>query len=443
MEQEAQQATGGLEGARARIVDAMLATTVVLAAPAWVLSMLASIRAELPMISVVTTMSYLWVLAMRFAPGVRVRTKAVGLIVVMHLVALSLFLSIGPVGPGVMWLLAATVTAAALLGPQAARFAFAAHLGSLLLATVCFLVLPNAAFSFPYHGFGWLAFVAGSLLLGGALAVAVGRLVTDLAGVIDGLSLERTLLREETLRRRSLEAELERRVADRTAALAAANADLERFARAVSHDLRTPLQVISGSAELMNLQRPPAEPPEAAHLRRIEGAVARATGTIDALLQLAQAGGAPLHLSRVDLTSLSRRMLEDLALAEPGRTVELVLQEPLVATADEALVNLALQNLLSNAWKFTSKRASARIEVGLAEGQGERIYFVRDNGVGFDSARAERMFQDFVRLHGESDFPGSGLGLATVARVISRHGGRVWAEGTPGEGATVSFTLPG
>lgn len=443
MEQEAQHATGGLEGARVRIVDAMLAATVVLAAPAWVLSMLASIRAELPIVSVVTTLSYLWVLGMRFAPGVRTRTKAVSLIVVMHLVALSLLLSIGPVGPGVMWLMAATVTAAALLGSDAARMAFVAHFASLAIATCGFLLPLNSAFAFPHNGFGWLATAAGSLLLGGALAVAVGRLVTDLAGVIDGLSVERTLLRDETLRRARLEAELEQRVAERTSALAAANADLERFARAVSHDLRTPLQVISGSAELLSLQIPPAEPPQAANLRRIEGAVGRATGTIDALLQLAQAGGAPLHRRSVDLSALSRRMFDDLALAEPGRTVRLVVQEPLVATADESLVNLALQNLLSNAWKFTSKHASARIEVGLDDTRGERIYYVRDNGVGFAAESAGSMFEDFVRLHGEGEFPGSGLGLATVARVISRHGGRVWAQGTPGEGATVSFTLPG
>lgn len=443
MEQEAHHTQEGLEGARARIVDAMLAATVVLAAPAWLLSTWASVRDGIPLITWAGTLGYGWIILVRFAPRFTAPTRAVSLVVVMHLVGLSLLLGLGPGGPGVMWLMGGTVTASALLRDRGVRLAFSAQIVHLIAVSGIYLATSEVRYAFPFTTVGWLATAAGSVLLGGALAVAVGRLVADLARVIDGLSVERTLLREETARRALLEAELERRVAERTSALAAANADLERFARAVSHDLRTPLQVIAGSAELMGLHVDAAGSAQAANLRRIEGAVDRATATINALLQLAQAGGAPLRRHAVDLSVLSRKMLDDLALAEPGRAVELVLGAPIVATADEALVSLALQNLFSNAWKFTSKRGSARIEFGMNETGGERIFFVRDNGVGFDAGSADRIFDDFVRLHGDRDFPGSGLGLATVARVVGRHGGRVWAEGSPGEGAVVSFTLPG
>jgi light-regulated signal transduction histidine kinase (bacteriophytochrome) len=177
-------------------------------------------------------------------------------------------------------------------------------------------------------------------------------------------------------------------------------------------------------------------------LRRIQGNALLMGELIDGLLSLARVTRSALELQSVDLTSLARAAAAELATEEPERAVQLVIPEGLRAYADRALVSLLLQALLGNAWKFTSKVASARVEVGCAEQQGELVYFVRDNGVGFNMEYAKKLFVPFQRLHAPREFTGTGIGLAACYRIVGRHGGRIWAEGKEGEGAVFFFTLP-
>jgi signal transduction histidine kinase len=161
------------------------------------------------------------------------------------------------------------------------------------------------------------------------------------------------------------------------------------------------------------------------------------------MLALARVSRAEINLERIDLAALARGMVDDLAAKDPERRVELVVADPLVAVADRRLIRLLLENLLGNAWKFTARATSPRIEIGSrVDAGGDTVYFVRDNGAGFNMDYAAKLFRPFQRLHAEADFPGTGIGLATVHRIIERHGGRVWAEGVVGQGACISFTLP-
>ncbi|MEY9857882.1 light-regulated signal transduction histidine kinase (bacteriophytochrome) [Catenulispora sp. GAS73] len=164
------------------------------------------------------------------------------------------------------------------------------------------------------------------------------------------------------------------------------------------------------------------------------------TGTIDALLDLCYAGRGELRRSRFDLGDVARDIVADLRAAEPERRVETVI-EPMPVAGDPALLGLVMQNLLSNAWKFTSERGDARISVGMREYQGVPAFYVEDDGAGFDMHDADKLFAPFQRLHSAARFPGTGIGLAVVERVVGRHGGRVWAESTAGNGATFYFTL--
>ncbi len=227
-----------------------------------------------------------------------------------------------------------------------------------------------------------------------------------------------------------------------TAELERANRELEAFSYSVSHDLRAPLRAIAGfAAALAEDGSATLEPPARAHLARIQGAVVRMNGLVDSLLGLAQVARAPLSRHLVDLSALSAEIGEELAGANRGRSVELAIEPGLTAYGDRALLQVALVNLLGNAWKYTARRANARVEVGRLPGH-EPAFFVRDNGAGFDMAYAKRLFAPFQRLHRAEEFDGSGVGLATVQRIVHRHGGRTWAEGALGAGATFFFTLP-
>jgi light-regulated signal transduction histidine kinase (bacteriophytochrome) len=163
---------------------------------------------------------------------------------------------------------------------------------------------------------------------------------------------------------------------------------------------------------------------------------------IDDLLRLSQVGRAELQRERVDMSEIAQAVIQDLQRKEPKRSVEFVVQPGLMVEADGRLLRIALENLIGNAWKFTSKTASARIEVGALERDGAAVLFVRDNGAGFDMAYVGKLFAPFQRLHEAHEFPGTGIGLATVYRIVDRHHGRVWAEGAIGSGATIYFTLP-
>jgi PAS domain S-box-containing protein len=223
-------------------------------------------------------------------------------------------------------------------------------------------------------------------------------------------------------------------------ALRSSNQELEAFSYSVSHDLRAPLGAIGGFARALDLKLEGHSDEKARHyLARIQAAVEKMEQLIDAMLSLAKVVRAPLHHGPVDLSATAREVIEGLRMQHPGRSVEAKVQDGLVAQGDARLLRVALENLLGNAWKFTSRREDARIEVGKVDGAS--VFFVRDNGVGFDMAYAGKLFSAFQRLHTEAEFPGTGIGLATVRRIVARHQGRAWAESHPGEGTTFFFAL--
>jgi signal transduction histidine kinase len=236
--------------------------------------------------------------------------------------------------------------------------------------------------------------------------------------------------------------QLELRVDERTAQLVAANRELESFSYTVAHDLRGPLEIISNICYL--LQNPKAnEPPgeNEAMLNRLGSSIAGMSNIIDDLLNLSRATSAGLHRKQLDLSAVACEMLDDLAASQPERNVKTSVQMGCHVNADKGLMQIVLQNLLRNAWKFTSRTANPKIDVGCLSQGAETVYFVRDNGAGFDQRMTAKLFKPFQRLHAESDFSGTGIGLATVQRVIDRHDGRIWAEAEVGKGATFFFTL--
>ena len=237
---------------------------------------------------------------------------------------------------------------------------------------------------------------------------------------------------------------LEKRVRERTAELESANDELEAFGSSAAHDLRTPLRAIAGLADVLLDARAHLPPAEAQrHLRMIRDGSAQMSELIDALLAFSRLGRQALTRQTVDLGQLCREAFQDLAGERSGRSVDLRLGSLPPAEGDPALLRIVFVNLLSNALKYSRPRAQTLIEVGLAEDQKESVpvYFVRDNGVGFDMKDADKLFGVFQRLHHAHEFEGTGVGLATVRRVIERHGGRIWAESLPGAGATFFFTL--
>jgi PAS domain S-box-containing protein len=239
---------------------------------------------------------------------------------------------------------------------------------------------------------------------------------------------------------RSLNAELEQRVIDRTKKLEVANKELESFSYSVSHDLRAPLRSIDGFSRILEEDHSDKLDEEGRQtLKTIRVSAHRMSELIEDMLRLSRVSLTELRRGPVDLSALAREVGEELRKNEPQRSVELVIQPGLIAQADGHLMRIVLENLLSNAWKFTGRQASPRIEFGRDR---DEAYFIRDNGAGFDTQFANKLFQAFQRLHTQSEFPGTGVGLATVYRVIQRHGGRMWAESERGRGAAFFFTLP-
>jgi signal transduction histidine kinase len=241
---------------------------------------------------------------------------------------------------------------------------------------------------------------------------------------------------------RLLNAELEERVRRRTAELEASNKELEAFAYAVSHDLRTPLRAIDGfSQALLEDHADKIDAEGADHLRRVRDAATRMGELIDSLLMLSRLTRREIRIAVVDLTAAAETAAATLRAEEPGRDVTFTAQPDVYGRGDPALLRIVLDNLIGNAWKFTAKHPSAHIEFGTVDVDGEPSYFVRDDGAGFDMAYAGKLFGAFQRVHGQADFPGIGIGLATTARIVRRHGGRIWAEGELEKGATFFFTL--
>ena len=228
------------------------------------------------------------------------------------------------------------------------------------------------------------------------------------------------------------------------AQLEAVNHELEAFSYSVSHDLRAPLRSIDGfSSALMEDYADKLDEQGLSHLRRIRAATQRMAQLIDDLIKLAFVTRSEMHTEEVDLSALANAILAEFRKADPNREVECVVQNSVVGQGDPQLLRSVLENLLGNAWKFTGKQRQPKIEFGAAAQDGGAVYFVRDNGAGFDMTYGKKLFGAFQRLHTAADFPGTGVGLATVQRIIHRHGGRVSAEGAEGKGATFSFTLEG
>ncbi|WP_238537787.1 sensor histidine kinase [Zavarzinella formosa] len=237
---------------------------------------------------------------------------------------------------------------------------------------------------------------------------------------------------------------LERSVLERTRQLEAANLELEAFCFSVSHDLRTPLRALDGfSRELLESHAGQLDEQGMHYLRRVRAGTQRMGNLIDDLLKLSRVTRGEMRRERVDLTALAETVFAGLRDLEPGRTVSFTARPGMFAECDPTLMCLALENLLANAWKFTSKKPVAAITFDETEIEGQPAFVVRDDGAGFDMAYAGKLFGAFQRLHSDRDFAGTGIGLATVQRIVRRHGGRVWAEGVVGRGAALFFTMPG
>jgi signal transduction histidine kinase len=249
------------------------------------------------------------------------------------------------------------------------------------------------------------------------------------------VTMEKEFLQEQ-LRKREQELTLS------TAELQSANNELEAFVYSVSHDLRAPLRGIDGwSLALLEDYQDKLDQQGCQYLNRVRSEAQRMDDLIDALLQLSRVSRAPMQLKPVDLTAIAQTIATRLQDAQPDRRAEFIIQPDLKAQCDADLLDIALYNLLENAWKFTGVCSSARIQFGKTNDKGNQVFFVRDNGVGFDMAYADKLFGAFQRLHKPSEFPGTGIGLATVQRVVRRHGGRLWADATIDKGATFYFTL--
>ena len=252
---------------------------------------------------------------------------------------------------------------------------------------------------------------------------------------------EHRLAREQV---QALNAMLELRVARRTQELELANRELESFSYSVSHDLRAPLRAIEGfSMALLGSRHEQLDATGRDHLQRVCAATQRMGLLIDGLLNLARTTRTEVRGRELDLSGMAHSTVREILAAQPGWAVQFDIAPGLVAQGDPSLLRTVLDNLLGNAAKFSAGRPGARVEFGTLQQDGQAVFVVRDNGVGFDMAHAAKLFGAFQRLHAAGEFEGTGIGLANVQRIIQRHGGRVWAEGQAGQGASFYFTLPG
>jgi signal transduction histidine kinase len=276
-----------------------------------------------------------------------------------------------------------------------------------------------------------LTAAAASLLLALVASSIVGR------GVRRRLEAIRADVHETNDAAQKREVGLRRRITE----LESMNKDLESFAATVSHDLRAPVGSISGFAQALDEDyASKLDDVGRECIYWIRHSANQMLNLIEGMLQMARLTRVEVHRTDVDISSMAREIAEGLQRAHPDRAVEFVIPQGIIASGDERLLRAVLDNLIGNAFKFTSKRPGARIEIGARDDEGTPAFFVRDNGAGFAPEHAAKMFRPFQRLHSEKEFSGTGIGLATVHRIVQRHGGRVWAEGEPEKGATVYFT---
>jgi len=263
----------------------------------------------------------------------------------------------------------------------------------------------------------------------------------DIVGIIQSLKdvTKRKIAEDKLIR---LNKELEQRVVQRTAQLEAANKELESFSYTVSHDLRSPLARIEGYAELLLSEHFDILDEEGKHyLDRIVNSVSFMSQLIEDLLKLSRVTRSEMNFLPVNLSTIAKNITDTLIESDPKRKAEISIQKNLRTNGDRHLLHAVLDNLLGNAWKFTLKKSITKIEFGLKENQSTPVFFIRDNGAGFNMSRVKNLFTPFKRLHSDNDFPGTGIGLATVQRIIHRHGGTIWAESKENAGATFYFTL--
>ena len=259
--------------------------------------------------------------------------------------------------------------------------------------------------------------------------------------VTDVVRLEKAQAKKDRIAEDDLKEE-HRKLVEAVTALEASNEELEAFCFSVAHDLRAPLRGIQGFSQvLLEDYAPMVDPRGQDYLNRVSAAALRMSELIDDLLTLSRISRGPLSRGPVDLTAIAKQTAGDLERTQ-GRQVKTTIAEGLKATADARLIQIVFENLLGNAWKFTSKIDAPSVEVGSQSIDGTAQFFVRDNGAGFDTAYASKLFAPFQRLHAEKDFAGTGIGLATVQRIVRRHGGRVWASAAVDQGASFYFTLP-
>lgn len=306
-----------------------------------------------------------------------------------------------------------------------------------------------------YVGMAAATYLPVSEVIGGALSEpTIGifnlRDVLGAAGILFGTALFLLSVQSSIERQRALDsytqlnAELEKRVEERTARLVAANEELAAFSYTVSHDLRSPLRSIDGFSHMLREHAGELLDAESKHyLARISANTRRMGELIDGLLDLSRVARTHFTKQTVDVSDTAKAVVDKLRYQNPQRKITVTVQRGMLAQGDPTMIRSVLENLIGNAWKFTTPTPEAEIQIGETDQNNERVFFVRDNGVGFDMAYVTKLFGVYQRLHAVDEFDGTGIGLATVKRIIDRHGGRIWAEAAVNRGATFFFTLPG